>query len=165
MYSICIPNLAFGIQGTDYSISGWGGFSSATVLYPVSDLIECCLSVCPYSSAVLLLCNSGEGINSSARPTLADYQSLLSLCPPPVYLFLTQSSVRKLLLLYGERLPRGEQLFFRLSIGAPPPGFPNNNAFGQFDGYNKQRFILPISFLNKPALYCFSFELPLLLYT
>ena len=27
--------------------------------------------------------------------TLADSQSLLSLCPPPVYLFLTQSSVRK----------------------------------------------------------------------
>ena len=120
------------------------------------------------SSAVRTLTGSQalletKDANSSADPTLADSQSLLSLCPPPVYLFLTQSSVRKFYYSTVNAYPGvSSSLTFLSEI---TPEFRNNNAFGQFDGFNKQRFILLTSFLNKPALYCFSFELPLLLYT
>ena len=97
--------------------------------------------------------------HSSAVQTLADSQSLLSLCPPPVYLFLTLSSVRRSFYFYGGHFPKSE-----LSWGITSE-FMNNHASGQFDGFNKQRFILPTTSLNKPALYCFSFELPLLFCT
>ena len=106
---------------------------------------------------------AGKDANSSADPTLADSQSLFSLCPPPVHLFLTQSSVRKFYYSTVNAYPGvNSSLTFLSEI---TPGFRNNNAFGQFDDFNKQRFILLTSFLNKPALYCFSFELPVLLYT
>ena len=92
---------------------------------------------------------AGKDANSSADLTLADSQSLLSLCPPPVYLFLTQSSVRKF---YYSTVNAYSGVNSSLTfLSEITPEFRNNNAFGQFDGFNKQRFILLTSVLNKPA--------------
>ena len=55
---------------------------------------------------------AGKDANSSADPTLADSQSLLSLCPPPVYLFLTQSSVRKFTILWWTFTQEWTGLYF-----------------------------------------------------